>query len=236
MIRVAIVEDEDVYAAALQQHLNRYRQEHHVDFSVTVFSDGTEITSQYRADYDLILLDIQMKCMDGLTAAEQIRKIDETVPIIFVTHMAQYAIRGYSVGALDFILKPVSYVDFEQKLRRAIDAVKRQEKKYISLIIKGGAMRFALDDIYYIESLNHNIIIHTKNENFTNIDTLKNMENRLADEPFYRCNNCYLVNLSHVKGVRDNLVLVGDYSLQISRPRKKHFMRALTDYFGSSML
>lgn len=236
MIRVAIVEDEEFYAAKLQQFLTQYGKENNVEFNVTVFSDGSEITARYRADYDLLLLDIQMKLMDGLTAAEHIRKTDETVPIIFVSQMAQFAIRGYSVGALDFVLKPVSYIDFSQKLRRALDAVKRNEKKYISLAVKGGVIRFALADIYYIESLKHYMVIHTEPENITYIGTMKDIENRLDGEPFYRCNNCYLVNLAHVKSVRGNFVQVGGFSLQISRPRKKDFMRALTDYLGSSLL
>lgn len=236
MIRVAIVEDEEFYAAKLQQFLAQYGEENNVQFNVTVFSDGSEITARYRADYDLLLLDIQMKLMDGLTAAEHIRKTDENVPIIFVSQMAQFAIRGYSVGALDFVLKPVSYIDFSQKLRRALDVVKRNEKKYISLAVKGGVIRFDLVDIYYIESLKHYMVIHTESEDVTYIDTMKNIENRLAGEPFYRCNNCYLVNLAHVKSVRGSLVQVGGFNLQISRPRKKDFMRALTDYLGSSLL
>lgn len=236
MIRVAIVEDEAVCAAKLQNLLAQYRQEHNTEFNVTVFSDGSEITARYRANYDIILLDIQMNHMDGLTAAEEIRKKDEVVHIIFVTNMAQYAIRGYSVGALDFVLKPVSYIDFSKKLKRALDAIKRQEKKYISLLIKGGVMRISLDQIYYIESFKHNIIIHTRTESITHIETMKNMEISLINEPFYRCNNCYLVNLAHVKSVRGNCVWVGEYQLQISRPKKKDFMRALTDYFGNQML
>lgn len=236
MIRVAIVEDETPYVVKLQKLLERYCQEHHVDFNATVFSDGAEIAERYRAEYDLILLDIQMRCMDGLAAARQIRKIDEGVTIIFVTHMAQYAIQGYSVGALDFVLKPVSYIDFSQKLKRALNTIKRQEKKYIGFAIKGGVMRFDLRQIHYIESVKHNIIVHTGTECHTYTDTLKNIESRLAGEPFYRCNNCYLVNLAHVKSVQGNFALVGEDKLQISRPRKKDFMRSLTDYFGGSML
>lgn len=236
MVRVAIVEDEAPYAALLQKLLARYQQEHQVEFRVTLFSDGTEIATRYRGEFDLILLDIQMRSMDGLTAAEQIRKADEAVPIIFVTQMAQYAIRGYAVGALDFMLKPVSYIEFSKKLKRGLDAIRRHEKKYVTLPIDGGVIRFELGQIYYIESRGHHIILHSKTDSHTHVGTMKEMERRLQPDGFFRCNNCYLVHLAHVESVHGYTLRVGRYDLQISRPRKKEFMQALTDYMGETML
>ena len=79
---------------------------------ISVFTDGDEITEGYRPNYDIILMDIEMCFMNGMTAAQEIRKLDPEVVIIFITNMVQYAIQGYAVGALDYILKPVNYEEF----------------------------------------------------------------------------------------------------------------------------
>ena len=101
MIRIAVVEDEELYISQLLQYLEDYQKEEKEEFHIKVFRDGDGITSDYKAQYDIILMDIQMKFIDGMTAAEEIRKVDSEVVIIFITNMSQYAIRGYEVGALD---------------------------------------------------------------------------------------------------------------------------------------
>ena len=101
MVRIAIVEDEDIYIKQLTEYMKRYQQESGEEINVTVYRDGDGIISKYKAQFDIILMDIQMKFMDGMTAAEEIRKTDSEVIIIFITNMTQYAIRGYEVDALD---------------------------------------------------------------------------------------------------------------------------------------
>lgn len=112
MLRIAIVEDEDSYISVLKGFLERYKEESGEQMEITVYHDGDEIAAFYKAQFDIILMDIEMKFIDGMTAAEEIRQKDTTVSIIFITNAPQYAIRGYEVGALDYILKPVSYFTF----------------------------------------------------------------------------------------------------------------------------
>lgn len=127
MIRIAIVEDEESYVKELTGYLKEYQNTYKEELEITVYRDGDGITSNYRAQFDIILMDIQMKFMDGMSAAEEIRKQDSEVVIMFITNMTQYAIRGYEVDALDYILKPVSYFAFCQKLSRAIARIKKRE-------------------------------------------------------------------------------------------------------------
>ena len=129
MISIAIVEDEDSCAKQMEEYLARYADESGEVFETVRFCDGDEILENYRAQYDIILMDVQMKFMDGMTAAEEIRKVDPEVVIIFITNMAQYAIRGYAVDALDYVLKPVSYVAFSQRLERATGRMKRRARR-----------------------------------------------------------------------------------------------------------
>ena len=101
MIKIAIVEDEAMYAKQLEEFLHQYEAENQEAFEITIYSDGDQIVNKYKSQFDIILMDVEMKFMDGMSAAEEIRKMDSEVVIIFITNMAQYAIRGYAVDALD---------------------------------------------------------------------------------------------------------------------------------------
>ena len=178
-------------------------------------------------------MDIEMKFIDGMTAAEEIRKVDSTVAIIFITNAPQYAIRGYEVGALDYILKPVSYFTFSQKFGRAVAKLKKRgSRKAITVPVKGGVMRMDLSDVYYIESEGHNLIYHTKDGSSVSSGTMKAVETAMEGMDFSRINKCYLVNLEHVDGVQDKYAIVHGDRLLVSRPRMKQFMQELTRYWG----
>lgn len=161
MIRIAIVEDEEAYVQQLISYLHEYQKTANEEIAVTVYRDGDEITSKYKSQYDIILMDIQMKFVDGMTAAEEIRSIDSSVVIIFITNMTQYAIQGYKVGAMDYILKPISYFAFKERLSQAISRLKHRSSNYVVVPVKGGVLRLDTSDIYYIESQGHNLIYHT---------------------------------------------------------------------------
>ena len=98
MIRIAIVEDEDESVQELERFLLRYGQERGCEIKSRVFSDGEELVRGYRPEYDIILMDIQLKEMDGMTAAELIRRQDPEVMIIFITNMAQIRHSGLCGG------------------------------------------------------------------------------------------------------------------------------------------
>ena len=178
------------------------------------------------------LMDVEMKFMDGMSAAEEIRKVDTEVVIIFITNMAQYAIRGYAVDALDYVLKPVSYFAFSQRLSRAIGRMKKRETKMIMVSMKGGTVRINIANIYYIESQGHTLILHTILGDYETTGTMKEMEEKLADMNFCRGNKGYLINLAHVDGITDGCAMVKGERLVLSRARKKEFMEELTKYWG----
>lgn len=232
MIRIAIVEDEDYYVEELTRYLKQFQKEEGEEFNLTVYRDGDAITSEYKAQFDIILMDIQMKFVDGMTAAEEIRKMDSEVVIIFITNMTQYAIRGYEVDALDYVLKPVSYFAFCQKLKRAISKIKKKTSSYLMLNVKGGVMRIEISDIYYVESSGHNLLYHTTSGNYLTTGTMKAAEEQLLPFGFSRGNKCYLINMDHVDGIQDKCAVIKGEKLQISRPRMNAFMQDLTKYWG----
>lgn len=235
MIKIAIVEDEHAYAMQLQEYLHTYEKENGEVFEISLFSDGDEIVHKYKPIYDIILMDIEMKFMDGMSAAEEIRKVDTEVVIIFITNMPQYAIRGYAVEALDYVLKPISYFAFSQRLNRAIGRIKKRISKTISINIKGGTVRLDVANITYVESQGHTLIFHTTGAEYEASGTMKELEKDLESFNFYRANKGYLINLAHVDGIKDACAVVRGEALLISRSRKKDFMEMLTRYWGEVM-
>lgn len=195
MIKIAIVEDEQLYAKQLHEYLRKYEKENGEVIEVTIYSDGDQIVEKYQSQYDIILMDIEMKFMDGMSAAEEIRKIDTEVVIIFITNMTQYAIRGYAVDALDYVLKPVSYFALSQRLNRAIGRMRKRESKMIMVNMKGGIVRLNIANIYYIESQGHTLILHTILGDYETSGTMKEMESKLLGMNFCRGNKGYLINL-----------------------------------------
>ena len=232
MIKIAIVEDEAAVRDQLTDYVRRYTRQYGTEFEVTCFTDGDEILENYRPAFDIILLDVEMKRLNGMETAQRIRELDDDVLLIFITNMAQYAIKGYSVGALDYVLKPVPYFAFSQQLQKAVNQLARRARHYLAVPVDGGMRRLDTAAIYYMESDGHKVCFYTEDGDFTAPGALKAFEEKLANRPFARCNSGYLVNLAQVRGVQQSEVQVGPHTLQISRPRRKAFLAALADYIG----
>ncbi|WP_206188187.1 LytTR family DNA-binding domain-containing protein [Sanguibacter sp. HDW7] len=233
MIRIGIVEDDDASASLLAGHLRRYEDEHDESFAVTRFVDGAAVVEGYRPDFDILLLDIEMPRLDGFSAAEQIRAADPDVVIIFITNMTQYALKGYEVDALSYVVKPVPYFAFAQEIKRSIARLRRRSVDYLMLQIDGGIVRVPTTDIVFLESAKHRTLVHTVDGIHSVVAPLKSLEAQLDPRHFFRSNSGYVVNLRHVLGVSGNSSLhVGGHDLLVSRARKKDFLAALTDYLG----
>ena len=158
MINICIVEDESDQADLLRNYIQTYGNKNNQQFNITHFSDGIDLVDEYRAQFDIILLDIQMKHLDGMVAAEKIRKVDADVVIIFITSTVRYAVQGYAVDALGYVLKPVPYLQFEQLFDKAISRVMtKKEKLYIRVSVDERQLKLDCDNIYYIESQRNNV-------------------------------------------------------------------------------
>ena len=232
MIRIAVIDDEQEEQERLLGYYQRLREEVHEDLDIHTYLSGDEFLSVQEEPFDLICLDIDMDGLDGISTAKEIRKKDEQVIIIFVTNMAQMAIRGYEVQALDFVVKPVNYYSFAMKMTNAFRMLKNRKSRNIVLTTAGGMQRISTDDLYYVEVNGHYLYYHTKDQTIRQKASMKEIEDRLAGLSFKRCNNCYLVNLKYVDCVNKDDLKVGNDWLKISRPRKKEFLQALANYMG----
>lgn len=233
MIKIAVAEDKPSNIEQIKFYLQKIQKEVDLEIKVNFYTDGKLLVDKYKMSYDILILDIDMPNLDGMSAAKEIRKIDEDVTIIFLTKMAQYAIKGYEVRAIDFLLKPINYSLFSMKLKDIIYEVNSNNDIPVILTVSKSMRKIMASDIYYMEVSNHKLIVHTKKEVIKACGTLSNMEDKLREHNFVRCNSGFLVNLQHVVAIEKNSVKVGDDELIISRPKRKEFLRELTEFLGS---
>lgn len=232
MIRIGIVEDEKLFADQIKGYLEDYSKERGCEICYQWFTDGEDIAADYKPDFDVILMDIQMRFMDGMTAAEKIRERDPEVILMFITNRTDYAIKGYSVNALDYILKPISYFSFCQKLDKAVEKLKKEESRAITIAVSDGVHKVELSELYYIESQGHTLVFCTKRGEYKSRGKMKEAEEMLLGCGFFRSNKGYLVNLKHVDGIQDGCCLIHGEKLPVSRARRAEFLKVLTEYIG----
>lgn len=230
MIQVAIVEDEYESAEAIESCLKSYSAEFKINFNIVKYKNGLDFLEEYKPDFDIIFMDIDMPHMNGLQTARELRKKDSSVVLIFVTFLAKYAIKGYEVDALDYVLKPINYNAFKMKIDRAVKKCRQKIKSELIFPSSEGTFRVNVSALDYIEISGHDIVYHTTTGNFCAHGTLRAIEDVLPEKEFFKCNRCYIVNLRNVTRIDGNVLYIGDDKLIISRPRKQAFMDAFHEY------
>lgn len=234
MVRIAIVEDEPEQAAILRGMIERFSRESGSEFDVSVFPDGKDFVFS-GGHFDIAFLDIQMECMDGMSAARKIRETNNEMIIIFVTNLSEYAIEGYSVSALTFILKPLRYEVLRMAAERALVIVNKHPEKALTVKTDKGTVKIKPAQLYYVEIENRRLALRTANGVFYCTETMQRMEDQLDPERFFRCHVAFLVNLDHVARIdKSGAIVAGDHVL-VSKYRKKEFMNALTRYVGGKI-
>jgi len=230
-ISIAVVEDEKEYSSKLEKYLLEYGKENNLKFHINIFADAVSFLKDFKCNYDIIYLDIRMPIINGMDAAKEIRKKDSKVIIIFVTNLVQYAIEGYEVNALDYILKPINYYDFCLKINRAIEHMPKSNYQSVILKSENGETRIDLRNLIYVETKGHQLVLHTVNRDFFKYESLKKFELDLNSDDFVKINSCYLVNMNFVQSFDSSSVhLKNNVDLQMSRPRRKEAIEAFRTF------
>lgn len=238
MIHIAICDDEKDFVAYLTGLLDQYATETGVEIKVTAYYDGMELIEKYDTTIDLIFLDIQMRLVNGLRAAERVRQRDEKVGIIFLTTLTQYGLEGYKYQATNYIIKPMKYVRLKAEMDQWLKKHRKDDSPAMMVSNDTGRYKVFLKSLRYVETFNRNLLLHTEQDNIICYKSMKEMERELQDKGFVRCHTSYIVNLYYVKNVKVKsleIELITGEIIPISQPKRKEFMEQLAEYMGDQL-
>ena len=235
MLNIALIENDIEDEKAFCNIADIFFKQRGEQYDIAVFNSAEDFLESYNHQYQIVFMDIELDGMNGMDAAHKLRELDSDVLLIFLTNLAHYAIAGYEVNALDYILKPLSENAFSLKMPKVLAIIKQQSKKNITVASKGEIHTFSTDRIYYVEVLSHRLYYHTMDGVYDTRGAISEVEEMLHPYHFRRCNNSYLVNLKYVTSIEGNDVKVGPNVLPISRPKKKIFINEVTNYLGGQL-
>lgn len=209
MYRAAIVDDRAEDSGFVEKILNKWANERNISVKTQLFPSAESFLFQFaeEKDYDILLLDIEMPGMDGVTMAKQIRKINETVQIIFISGYSDYISEGYEVSALHYLLKPVREEKLMEVLDRALNKIEKNEG-YLELKSSGELLRIPYHEIKYIDVYQNYVTVHGKEE-YSIKRSLSDIFKEL-DERFYRAGRSLAVNLDYVRRVSKTEIRLSD--------------------------
>ncbi len=234
MIKIAIVENEPQQIKASKEMIERYFKDTSYRYEIEAFENGYDFLEENMTSFDIIFMDIDMPGINGMETATKIRQKNIQTPLIFVTNLPQYAIDGYKVNALDFILKPMTFADLSLAMKRALSLISKEENGEFVLNIHGALTKFKATDVLYIDMSKHDVNIH-KSDNTTVIfrSSLNKIEPLLDKRIFFKCNSGCIVNLNKITYMKgDILIMENQDYITISRSKKKEAISKLNDLYS----
>lgn len=229
-VRIAVCDDQVEFQNVILSNLERYKDKYDID--VSTYSSGEELIEVIMNNcfFHTIFLDIQIKGINGIKTAEEIRKYDSRVNIIFVTSYADYAVEGYEVSALHYILKPITSEKFDAVFSKALSNWEYMNNK---ISIKVGIKIVLLDvsSILYIESQGREVYFYTKETSYRTYSSFSKEHKRLEKFDFVQPHRCYSVNLAYIKAIeKDRVILSDDRSIPLSRDKYRYFYSKYANY------
>ena len=229
-MRIAIVDDEWAMREQLAGYMERFAGERHLPLETVPLPSGDALLESTEREFDIIVFDIDMPGTSGLDTARKIRDTDENVVILFVTNITQYAINGYEVDAVDYIIKPVGYYDFAMKFQKAVRRAERNQGNTLFIDTVNGPAALRTDDILYVEVMAHYLIYHTADREYRMRASMKEHEDTLRAYHFARCHKSNLINLRHMKNISASEAVVGDLSIPLGRAYKDSLLNEYMNY------
>lgn len=236
MLRIAVVDDDVKFQKQIVEFIARFFRHEADQFSVRCFRDGVDFLSEYQSDFDIVAIDIMMPMMNGIEVAHRLREHDKNVLVMFITATPDFAIRGYEVSAVDYVLKPLSYeTDFKYKFERVVkkaNALKGHSKELVLRDDNGRFVKIGVDDLIYVIKDRDNALYHTRQGVFSErIPMFRVKESLEGTASFAVVNSGCLVNMAFINNIDGSLIeLFNGERLVLSRGKKKEFYEAFFDY------
>jgi len=230
-IKLAICDDEQSETEYITSLVQSWATKSTLTVELYTFDSSESFLFAYDADksFDILLLDIQMKQMDGVELAKKLRASGAQMQIVFITGFPDFIAEGYDVSALHYLMKPVS----EEKLMEVLDrAVQLLGAKKTSLLLKteNGQVRAFCDDITYVEAFAHNVVVYTTSEVIEVKESISTLETAFAKD-FCRVHRSYIVGLRHIRQISKAVVILDDGTkIPLSRRRYDTLNQAFISY------
>lgn len=227
-MRIAVCDDEELFRIEFKTILDKVLV--NSEYDIDTFSGGSSLYEAFlKNPFDLVFLDIEMPGIDGITLAKRLRAVSENVQIVFLTSHIEYALEGYEVNALRYLVKPVDMNKLSEVLKFIQD--KKNNSRQIMIKQEGEDIVIDISDVIYIESLDKNVRIVTSKSEYITRYNISDYEEELKNSGFFRSHRSYLISLSKVKKiVKNDVVMDGDISLPVSRSNVKALKEALYAY------
>ena len=227
-MRIAVCDDEKRFTGEFRRITESIYNR--LDYDVYEFQAAADLIESFKLKaFDIVFLDIEMPGTDGLELSKQLRKLSSEVIIVFLTSHVEYAIKGYEVNALRYLLKPIT----AEALKEIIDHVssKIYDGKALWVRSEDREVKVKLDDILYIEALNQYVLIRTSGEEIRVRGMISDYEEKLVKEDFFRIHRSYIVPLGKiVKTGNTEVILEGNVIIPLSRSKKKELNDKMLDY------
>lgn len=235
-MNIAVVDDDPRDRRLLEQYIEKYSLEHKEKCEVFLYANGLDFLEDMEKNFHIVFLDIEMPHMDGLQTARKMRETDENTVLIFITNLAQYAIHGYEVNAIEFMVKPVGYYNFSDKMSKALKFVKRNTEKVILFKKEDVITKMPVSEILYLEKDKNYIVFHTERGEFKERGSMAEMGEKLAGLGFSKCISGCMVNLRYVTKMEKDLVWIKDICLPVSRAQRKLFAKEFADFLRGELV
>ena len=227
-MRIAVCDDEELFRIEFKSVLDKVLI--NAEYDIDTFSGGSSLYEAFlKNPFDLVFLDLEMPGIDGITLAKRLRAVSENVQIVFLTSHIEYALEGYEVNALRYLVKPVDMNKLSEVLKYIQD--KKNNSRQIMIKQEGEDIVIDISDIIYMESMDKNVRIVTSKSEYITRYNISDYEEELKNSGFLRIHRGYLISLSKVKKiVKNDVVMDGDISLPVSRSNIKTLKDALYAY------
>lgn len=234
MLLLAIVDDDPNDSAALGKLVAEYFRQNNQAYLIHVFNAPLDFIRSTE-NHDIVFMDIRMDTLDGLEVARIMRKINQDSVLIFVTHMAQLAIKGYEVDALDFIVKPADQFSINFVLDKALTRLESISSTVLALKTSSGIVSLSSNDITYVEVFDHNLVYHTTKGVYDVRGRLSDVIKKLDQKRFIMCNRSFVVNLRYVFSICNEYLVVDGTKISISKSHRKEIMQHFSNFLGESL-
>ena len=229
-MRIAVVDDEKAMRAQLLSYLSRYKDENRLDLDAVTFPSGDAFWESFARNWDIVLFDIDMPGTNGMDTARKVRQADEAVTILFITNVAQYAINGYEVDAVDYVIKPIGYYDFALKFTKALRRAGRQGSRRLLLDSTKGQIAVEAREILYVEAKGHYLLYKTAQGEYLVRGSISEHEKSLRPYHFERVQKSFLVNLERIENIKTAELTVGGFTVPTSKLYRDGLMMAYLRY------